>query len=73
MITQKISIKSFLQLNIDQKAQTKEYYQILGVKSGASMGEIKKDFRKKAIKFHPDRSGNETSAKDFIRFLMNWL
>ncbi|MCI7437029.1 MAG: hypothetical protein MSH22_10620 [Spirochaetia bacterium] len=37
------------------------------------MGEIKKDFRKKAIKFHPDISGNETSVKDFIRFLMNWL
>ena len=73
MITQKISIKLFLQLNIDQETQTKEYYQILGVKSGASMGEIKKAFRKKAIKFHPDRSGNETSAKDFIRFLMNWL
>ena len=61
------------ELNIDQETQTKEYYQILGVKPGALIGEIKKAFRKKVIKFHPDRSGNETSAKDFIRFLMNWL
>jgi DnaJ-class molecular chaperone len=33
----------------------KDYYKILGVDENASTADIKKAFRKLAIKYHPDR------------------
>ncbi|MEL0102233.1 MAG: DnaJ C-terminal domain-containing protein [Gammaproteobacteria bacterium] len=43
-----------------------DYYDILGLSKGASDDEIKKAFKKKAMKFHPDRTGNDkTSEKKF--------
>lgn len=43
----------------------KDYYKILGVGKMASVEEIKKRFRKKALALHPDKSGRDT-REEFI-------
>ena len=40
-----------------------DYYEILGVKKSSSEQEIKKSFRRLAMKYHPDRNPNDTEAE----------
>lgn len=42
----------------------RDYYEVLGIDQGASEQEIKKAYRRIAMKFHPDRNSDDPSAEE---------
>jgi len=48
-------------------SEKRDYYQVLGIDRDASTSEIKKAYRQRAIKFHPDKNPDDPTSSEKFR------
>lgn len=56
---------------LDENPVSTEYYDTLGISPSATQTDIKKAYRKLAIKYHPDKNPNDSSAEEKVCFRVN--
>ena len=52
-----------------KKSDNSKYYDVLGVSKNASQDDLKKAYRKAAIKNHPDKGGDPEKVQSLALFL----